>query len=53
VFPRQGKFAHDRAAIAANPAPDVTVERIGDLLGYDLPALLAQTTPSAAMKMKP
>jgi FMN phosphatase YigB (HAD superfamily) len=53
VFPRQGKFAHDRAAIAANPAPDVTVERIGDLLGYDLPALLAQTTSSAAMKIKP
>jgi FMN phosphatase YigB (HAD superfamily) len=41
VFPRQGKFAHDRAVIAANPTPDVTVERASDLLGFELLALLA------------
>jgi FMN phosphatase YigB (HAD superfamily) len=32
VFPRQGHYARDPAILAANPAPDVTVERIGALL---------------------
>jgi FMN phosphatase YigB (HAD superfamily) len=49
IFPRQGKFAHDRAALASYPPADLTVERIGDLLDYDLPALLAghQSIPPA------
>jgi FMN phosphatase YigB (HAD superfamily) len=37
VFPRQGTFAHDPDVISAYPPADVTIERIGDLLGYDLP----------------
>jgi FMN phosphatase YigB (HAD superfamily) len=41
VFPRQGHYAHDPAAIAKYPAADITIERIGDLRGYDLPALIA------------
>jgi hypothetical protein len=41
VFPRQGQYAHDAKAIAACPPANLTVERIGDLLDYDLPALLA------------
>ncbi len=32
VFPRQGHYAHDAAILAAHPAPDLTIERIGDLL---------------------
>jgi FMN phosphatase YigB (HAD superfamily) len=40
VFVRQGHYAHE-ASVASFSPPDVTVERIGDLLGYDLPALLA------------
>jgi FMN phosphatase YigB (HAD superfamily) len=46
VFPRQGKFARDAEVIAANPDADLTVERIGDLLDYDLSALArgAQST---------
>ena len=32
VFPRQGHYAHDPEAIAAYPAADVSVERVGDLL---------------------
>jgi FMN phosphatase YigB (HAD superfamily) len=36
VFPRQGQYAHDAKVIAALPSPDVTIERIGDLLDYDL-----------------
>jgi len=41
VFPRQGHYAHDPQALATYPPADVMVERIGDLLQYDLPALLA------------
>ena len=41
VFPRQGHYAHDPEALAAYPPADVTIERVGDLLRYDLPALLA------------
>jgi FMN phosphatase YigB (HAD superfamily) len=41
IFPRQGQYAHDSKAIAAYPPADLTVERIGDLFDYDLPALLA------------
>ncbi len=35
VLPRQGQFANDPAIVAANPAADVTVERIADLLDLD------------------
>ena len=41
VFPRQGQYAHDRKIIAECPPADLTVERIGDLLDYDLSALVA------------
>jgi FMN phosphatase YigB (HAD superfamily) len=41
VFPRQGKFANDPEALAAYPPADVTVERIGDLLSYELSNLRA------------
>ena len=40
VFPRQGHYAHDPQVLATYPPADVTVERIGELLEYDLPALL-------------
>jgi len=40
VFPRQGHYAHD-PDVANYPVPDLTIERISDLLDYDLPALLA------------
>jgi hypothetical protein len=38
VFPRQGHYAH-AADVGSYPTPDVAVERIGDLLQYDLAAL--------------
>jgi hypothetical protein len=40
VFPRQGHYALDFNAIAAYPPADLTIERICDLVNYDLPALL-------------
>jgi hypothetical protein len=39
VFPRQGHYAH-ADDVASYPPPDLTVERVGDLVGYGLPALL-------------
>jgi len=39
VLPRQGQFAH-AADASSFPPPDLTIERIGDLLACDLPALL-------------
>lgn len=35
VLPRQGQYALDPAGLAMRPAPDLTVERIGDLLRHD------------------
>ncbi len=40
VFPRQGHYALDPEIIAANPPSDITIQHIGDLVHYDLPALL-------------
>ena len=45
VFPRQGQYAHDPNMIPACPPPNLTVKRIGDLLDYDLPAILAGQQP--------
>jgi FMN phosphatase YigB (HAD superfamily) len=39
VFPRQGNYAHDPEVIHAFPPADVTIERIGDLLDFDLSRL--------------
>jgi FMN phosphatase YigB (HAD superfamily) len=41
VFPRQGQYALDPEVIAAYPAPDLAIERIGDLLELDLRRVLA------------
>lgn len=36
VFPRQGHYAHDPEILKNYPPANITVERIGDLLGVDL-----------------
>ena len=41
VFPRQGHYALDPAAVAAHPAADMSIERIGNLLDADIRSLLA------------
>ena len=38
VFVRQGQYAQDPQVLAAYPPADLTVDRIADLLTYDLPA---------------
>ncbi len=40
VFPHQGHYALDHDSIAAYPPADITIERIGDLVHYDLSALV-------------
>ena len=52
VFPRQGQYAHDAKVIGALPPADVTIERIGDLLDYDLARLgTAPRTPASSLKV--
>ena len=46
VFLRQGQYAQDRNMIAQCPPADLTVNRIGDLLDYDLAALLGGQRPA-------
>lgn len=40
VFPRQGHYAFDPANLAAEPAADITVDRIGDILRLPADAFL-------------
>jgi FMN phosphatase YigB (HAD superfamily) len=40
VWPRHGHYALDANTLAAYPPADLSVERIGDLVNYDLIALL-------------
>ena len=40
VFPRQGQYALDPREIAAHPAADIAIDRIGDLLKHDRAAFL-------------
>jgi FMN phosphatase YigB (HAD superfamily) len=51
VFPRQGQYAHDAKVIGALPSADVTIERIGDLLDYDL-ARFSAAPPSYSSNLK-
>lgn len=36
IFPRQGRYAHDASALAANPPADVSIDGIGELASYDI-----------------
>ena len=41
VFPQQGHYATDPKVLNEYPPADITKERIGGLLEYDLSAILA------------
>jgi FMN phosphatase YigB (HAD superfamily) len=47
VFVRQGHYAHDPRILAAAPPADRTIDRVGALLAYDLPALLGAVAADA------
>ena len=40
VFPKQGHYALDPEILAECPPADIELAKIGDLVSYDLPALL-------------
>jgi FMN phosphatase YigB (HAD superfamily) len=40
IFPRQGHYALNPEIVAAYPSADITIERIGELVNYDLPDLI-------------
>jgi FMN phosphatase YigB (HAD superfamily) len=46
VFPRQGHYAHDEKSVKQYLPPDIAIERIGELVNYDLAALTGKP-PSA------
>ncbi len=41
VFPQQGHYAHDRDVLNAFPPADLAIERIGQLLYYELDGILS------------
>ncbi|MBK7059423.1 MAG: HAD family hydrolase [Rubrivivax sp.] len=43
VFPRQGHYAHDPKIVAAHPAPDLSIDRIGELADADLMTLTKES----------
>jgi haloacid dehalogenase-like hydrolase len=47
VFPRQGHYARDPHLLKSYPPADVNIDRIGDLLQYDLPRLVGAGDASA------
>jgi hypothetical protein len=40
VFPRQGHYAVDPKVLASHPPADISIERIGVLVEYDLQTLI-------------
>jgi FMN phosphatase YigB (HAD superfamily) len=53
VWPRQGHYALDPRARAMYPPADLTIECIGDLVSYDLPALLGAAKADHAQQEEP
>jgi FMN phosphatase YigB (HAD superfamily) len=50
IFVRQGHYAAESAGSTIDPAPDLSLEGIGDLLDCDLSNLLGIATPRTAAK---
>ena len=44
VFPRQGHYALDPNSVATYPPADIAIERIGDLVNYNLSMFLQNVT---------
>jgi FMN phosphatase YigB (HAD superfamily) len=51
VLPLQGQYVHDTKVMSALPPADVTIERIGDLLSYDVAGLRAAATTTSNSKV--
>lgn len=46
IFPRQGHYARDPKNLASYPPADISIERIGDLLDFDLSRILSTKAAS-------
>jgi hypothetical protein len=46
VLPLQGRYARDREAVAAHAPADITIDRIGRLLEFDLETLVSPVARS-------
>jgi hypothetical protein len=46
IFPRQGHYAKDVAEVSKYPSPDITIERIGELMDQDFSWLVANEQKS-------
>jgi hypothetical protein len=46
VFPRQGHYALDPKIVSAYPPADITIERIGDLVNFNLTDFLGTAIPN-------
>jgi FMN phosphatase YigB (HAD superfamily) len=53
VFPRQGHYARDPKILSRCPPADITINRIGELLDYDLKTLLEAGRNPGARSVKP
>jgi FMN phosphatase YigB (HAD superfamily) len=53
VFVRQGHYAHDPEILASYPPADLSIDRIGDLLDYDIPTLTQPIEPALSAAKGP
>ena len=52
VFVRQGHYALDASNTGIDPAPDLSIQRIGELLDFDLPEFLPGVAPTRAANLQ-
>ena len=52
VFPRQGHYALDAANLAAYPEADISIDCIGDLVDFDIGALLGPSVATLPLQEK-
>jgi phosphoglycolate phosphatase-like HAD superfamily hydrolase len=53
VFVRQGHYAHDPDILASYPPADLSIDRTGDLLEYDIPTLLGAAVAATGGRREP
>jgi FMN phosphatase YigB (HAD superfamily) len=53
VFPKQGHYALDEKEIAKYPKADISIERVGDLLGYNAEQLITKAVRNRQVDIIP
>jgi len=52
IFVRQGHYALEASSTVINPAPDLSIQRIGELLDFDLTDFLPGAPPTCAANLQ-